>query len=155
MAAQTTPLVALVTKFGGGLPAGMLLAHGSADNVFGDPFHQVWCRAPCWNTDGRWRRRQRLWRPSSSSLAAGSLRGCCWSTATKTTPLVTLAIKFGVGLSAGMLLANCGADNTFSGPGHQFSRGDPCQDAVGQQRRLQRCRRPSPSSLAMGSLLGC
>ena len=67
MAAKTTPLAALVTKFGGGLPvgmlqanngtttlaavlvikfggglpAGMLLAHGGIDDAFGGAGHQV------------------------------------------------------------------------------------------------------------------
>ena len=37
MAAQTTPLLALVIKFGGGIPVMMLLANSSADNTFGCP----------------------------------------------------------------------------------------------------------------------
>ena len=67
MAIQTTPLAALATKFGsglpagmmqadggatmllaafaikfgGGLPAGILMAGGGADNAFGGPGHQV------------------------------------------------------------------------------------------------------------------
>ena len=39
--AQTTPLAALVTKFGGGLPAGMLRADGVTDNAGGGPYNQV------------------------------------------------------------------------------------------------------------------
>ena len=41
-AAQTTYLAALVTKFGGALPAGMLQAEGGTDNAFGGHCHQVW-----------------------------------------------------------------------------------------------------------------
>ena len=46
MAAQMAPLVALFTKVGGGLSAGMLQADGGAYNAFGGPRHQVWQRAP-------------------------------------------------------------------------------------------------------------
>ena len=35
----TMLLAVLVFKFGGGLPAGMLLADGGADNNFGGPGH--------------------------------------------------------------------------------------------------------------------
>ena len=49
MAEQTILLVDLVIKFGDGSPVGMLLVDGGVDNAF--------------------------WRPSPSSLAAGSLSG--------------------------------------------------------------------------------
>ena len=76
MVAQTTPLVALVSNFGGRLPAGMLL--------------------------GR-RRLRRLWRPLASSWAEGSLLGCCWLMALQTTPLVALVTKLGKGLPVTMV----------------------------------------------------
>ena len=76
MTEQTIPLAALVTNFGGGLPAGMLLADGSTNNAFDDPCHQVWRRDLCWDAAGRWRRRQRLWWRWSPCLTAGSLWGC-------------------------------------------------------------------------------
>ena len=41
VAAQTTPLAALVTKFGSGLPGGRLQASGSVDNAVGDPYHLI------------------------------------------------------------------------------------------------------------------
>ena len=102
--AQMMHLVALVTKFGSGLPAGKLLADGDADNV--------------------------IWLPSPSSFLAGSLLGCCCPTAAQKTPLVALAIKFGSGLPSGRLLADGGADNTFGGPRHQVWWGIPCWDAA-------------------------
>ena len=37
--AQTTPLVTLAIKFDEGLPVGMLLADGNADNTFGGICH--------------------------------------------------------------------------------------------------------------------
>ena len=41
MVAQTTPVAALAIKFGNGLPDGMLLTGGGADNAVGRPGHQV------------------------------------------------------------------------------------------------------------------
>ena len=38
----TTMLAALAIKFGGGLPAGMLLADGGADDAFCCPGHHLW-----------------------------------------------------------------------------------------------------------------
>ena len=49
----TTLLAVLIIKFGGGLPAGMLLANGGADNDSGGPGHQVWRQAPCGDAAGR------------------------------------------------------------------------------------------------------
>ena len=52
-AAQTTLLAALVIKFGGRFPPGILLADGGAAyNAFGCPGHQVWRRVPCWDAVG-------------------------------------------------------------------------------------------------------
>ena len=122
-----TSLVALLAKFGGGIPAGRLLANGSADNTFGGPHHQVWWGDPCGDAAGQRWRKQHLWHPRSPSLGASSLRGCCWSMAAHTTPLAVLAINFGGEILAGMLLtdADGGADNAFDGPGHQVWRGAP------------------------------
>ena len=50
MAAQTMLLAALAIKFGGELPAGMLLADGGADIAFGGSGHQFWWWAPCADT---------------------------------------------------------------------------------------------------------
>ena len=49
--ATTLPVV-LAIKFGGGLPAGMLLADGGADDHFGSPGHQVWWQDPCGDAAG-------------------------------------------------------------------------------------------------------
>ena len=119
MVAQTTPLAAIVTKFGGGLPAGMLLDDGGAYNVVSGSRHQVWRQDPCWDAVGRWLRRQRLLRPWSFNYGASSLRECCRPTAAKTTPSVVLAIKFGGGFPSGMLLADGGADDALISPDHQ------------------------------------
>ena len=42
----TTLLADLAIKFGGGLPSGMLLANGGADYAFGGSGDQVWWRFP-------------------------------------------------------------------------------------------------------------
>ena len=42
----------LAIKFGGGIPARMLMADGGTDNAFGSPGHPVWIRAPCGDTAG-------------------------------------------------------------------------------------------------------
>ena len=108
MAEQMTPLAALVTNFGGRLPAGTLHANSGAYNAVGVPRHQVWRRDPYWDDAGRQRRRRRLWRSWSPSVAAGSLR---------------------------MLQAKGGADKCFVNPRHQVTGRAPCWDASGQRRR--------------------
>ena len=174
-------MVALITNFCSGLPAGMLPADVGAYNAVSSPRHQVWRRAPCWDADVRRRCRRRLWRSWSPSLAAGSLRGYCRPTVAQKRFSAALAIKFSGRIPTGTLLADGGADDAFGGPGHQVWRRDPCGDDAGQRRHRQRLwrpwspslaagslwpccrrtsaqepsRRPSPSSLTAGSLLGC
>ena len=74
MAAQTTPLAALVTKVVGGLYAGMLQDDGGSlpgccggngvrDNVVGVPFCHVWRRDLWREAADRRQRRQHRWRP--------------------------------------------------------------------------------------------
>ena len=48
----TTLSVALAIKFDGGLPTRMLLVDGGAKDAFGGPDHQVWWRAPCGDAAG-------------------------------------------------------------------------------------------------------
>ena len=47
MGVHTMPLAALAIKFGCRLPVGMLLADGGADGAFGNHGHQVWRRDIC------------------------------------------------------------------------------------------------------------
>ena len=117
--AQTTPLAASVTMFASGLPAGMLLAANSADNVFGGPCHQVLRRAPGRDAAGQWRHRHLHCQPLSPSLATGSLLGCCLLAEAHTASSAALDIKFGSRILVGVLLAGGGADNSLGGPCHQ------------------------------------
>ena len=93
MVSQTTPLVALVTKFGGGLSVEILLANCIADNAFGDPGHQVWWRDPYWDA--------------------------AWPTVLQRTPLVAVVTMFGNELPVGMLLAARRFYKAFGGSRHQ------------------------------------
>ena len=58
--AQTTPLVALAIKFGGGLSDGILQADAGADNAYGGPLDPLWQQGTCWNAAGRRRRKNGL-----------------------------------------------------------------------------------------------
>ena len=124
--AQTTSLAALAIQFGGSLPAGILLAEGETDDVFGSPGHQVWRRPPCRDAAGQQQCRQHLLPPLPSSLAVVSLMGCCWPTVAQTPLLAVLVTKFGSALPVGMLLVNGGADNAIGGLCDRVWRQAPC-----------------------------
>ena len=107
-------MAALVTQFGGGFPAGLLWANDGADNVVGDPFHQVWRRSPGLKDANRRQHRQHPWRP--------------WFT------------KCGGVLPAGMMRADGGAENVVGGPCHQVWRMAPWRDGSDRGSPLGCCR---------------
>ena len=118
-AAQTMPLVEIVTKFGGGIPADMPRVSSSADNAIGGPCHQVWRQTPCWDALVQQRCRQHCRWPLPPSLASGSLLGCCWPAAAQAMPSAALIMKFGGGIPVGILLAGGGTDSVVVRPCHQ------------------------------------
>ena len=104
----TTLSTALVIKFGGGLPARMLLADGGTDDAFDGPGYQVWWTALCGDATGRQRH---------NNAVGGAL-----------------ATKFGSGIPSEMLLSDEGPEDVLGGSGHQDWRQAPCGDAAAQQR---------------------
>ena len=98
------PLGALVTKFGGGPPAGMVQADGGKTTLSAALF---------------------------TKFGEGFPAGMLQADGGATTLSIALTIKFGGRLPAGMLLADDYTDNPFSGSGHQVWRWISCGDAVG------------------------
>ena len=88
----TTLLTALIIKFGGGLSAGMLLADGGPEDAFGGPDDQVWRRAR---------------RGDAAEMLQADGR--------TTTLLAVLVITFGGRLPAMMLMADSSVGDHASG----------------------------------------
>ena len=147
--------MALATKFGIGIPSGMLLAGGSAGNAVSSTYHEVWRRDPCRDTTGWRRHRQRRCPPLSPSLVEEFLLRYCWQAAAQALLVVAPVTKFDGGLPTGILRALGGAYNIIGGPGHQVWRWSSSLDISDWGQSIQRCWPPLSLHLAVRSLLGC